>query len=478
MRRKILWAALAVAAVTLLAGVLAGAAIQQELVRRSEAELLRQADATAALVQRSIRDALPTAERTDATPIGRTLEIARSVGGHDYVEARVVDVPLGRPNLPAIPTTPLLDSLGEDPELNTVTETEVGGEPVLAYVRAVPVSARSGATVLIAIGRTEPLLATNILTRPLLISLGIGGILAVALANWVAGQVSRRLQRLETAAGAIAGGDFSVRAPDDGDDDVARLGRAFNEMAAELDEGRERERDFLMSVGHDLRTPLTTLQGYAEAIDSGAVEREDLERVGDVLLRQTDRLGRLIEDLMMLARLEARQFTLRPEAVDLTAHVGGLIEAQRLRAETMNVGLAANLDPVGSVDVDPDRVGQILGNLIDNALRYTPESGTVTVSLDNDNEWVVLRVADTGIGIDHVDLPHVFDRLYVAQRYEPVRPEGSGLGLSIVKELVSSLGGHIEVTSNRGVGTTVMIRLPRRPDGLLVDGHRTKPRAR
>lgn len=287
------------------------------------------------------------------------------------------------------------------------------------------------------------------------------------LANWVARQVSRRLQRLERAALAIAEGDFTVRAPVEGDDDLAGLGRAFNEMVEQLDASRERERSFLMSVGHDLRTPLTTLQGYAEAIDAGEVEPDEVRRVGEVLHRQTDRLSRLIEDLMILARLEAREFTLRPETVELTAHIRGLVEGHRHRANEIGVGLVADLDEVGAVEIDPDRVGQVLGNLVDNALRYTPEGGTVTVALADGNEEVSLLVADTGMGIDAGDLSHVFDRLYVAQRYRPVRPEGSGLGLAIVNELTTTLGGSIDVASTPGSGTSVAVQLPR--NGRRVD---------
>ena len=460
MRRRILWSALAVAAVTLMAGVVAGAAIQRELVRRSEAELLRQAEATATLVEMSMRDAVRPAQREESVPVGRTLEIAKSVGGHDYVEARVAG-PVDRRNLPEMPATPLLDSLGADPPRNRVTETEVNGEPVLAYVRAVPLSARAASTVLIGIGRSEPLLATNILVRPLLISLGIGVVLAVLLANWVARQVSRRLGRLEVASRALADGDFSVRAPEEGNDDLARLGRVFNEMVAQLDAGRKREQDFLMSVGHDLRTPLTTVRGYAEAIDAGDVAIDDMGRVGEVLHRQSDRLSRLVEDLMMLARLEAREFTLRPEPVDLTAHVEGLVDAHRPRAKQLRIDLVSDLAGVGVVAVDPDRVDQILSNLVDNALRYTPEGGTVTVVLEADRDSVALRVADTGPGIDPSDLPRVFDRLYVAQRYRPIREEGSGLGLAIVKELTTALGGSVDVVSSPGMGTTVTVALPR-----------------
>lgn len=461
MRRQVLWSALAVAAVTLLAGLVAGAAIRGELVRESEAELLRQAEATANLVQASVRETLPASDRDDGVSVPRTLEIARAVGGHDYVEARVINLPPDRATRLGLVATPLLDSLGADPPLGRVTESDVAGEPVLAYVRATPLTPRGEAQVLIAIGRTEPLLATNILTRPLLFSLGVGAILAVILAGWVAGQVGRRLQRLEDASQAIADGDFTVRAPTEGSDDVARLGEAFNDMAAQLESGRRRERDFLMSVGHDLRTPLTTLRGYAEALDSGEIAADDLARVGGVLHRQTDRLGRLIDDLTLLARLEAREFSLRPETVDLSAHINELVEATRADADEMGVSLITQFDEVGSIEIDPDRIGQIVGNLLSNALRYTPEGGTVTVGLADHGEAVRLTVADTGPGIDADDLPRVFERLYVAQRYRPVRPEGSGLGLSIVQELTTALGGSVDVASSLGHGTTVTVDVPK-----------------
>jgi len=461
-RRQVLWSALAVAAVTLIAGVAAGAAIRRELVHESETELLRQAEATANLIVTAVRDRISDSGETAAVPIARTLEIARRVGGHDYVEARIV----GRVSERAVaavelPATPLLDSLGHDPPTDRVIEAEVAGEPVLAYVRAIPFLPRGEATLLIALGRTEPLLGSNLLTRPLLFSLGIGAILAVFLANWVAGHVGKRLDRLGAAARAIADGDFTVRAPVEGADDVARLAEAFNDMVEQLDAGRRRERDFLMSVGHDLRTPLTTLRGYAEALDAGQIELEDLPRVGAVLHRQTDRLSRLIEDLTLLARLEAREFTLRPEPVDLTAHINGLVEGHRPRAEELRVKLVANLADVGTVHIDPDRVGQILGNLLGNALRYTPEGGTVTVGLTDNGDQVNMTVADTGPGIDREDLPRVFERLYVAQRYRPVRPEGSGLGLSIVKELTTALRGTVAVDSELGSGTSVSVDLPR-----------------
>ncbi len=240
-----------------------------------------------------------------------------------------------------------------------------------------------------------------------------------------------------------------------GDDELSGVGIAFNEMAGELEKLRSREREFLMSVGHDLRTPLTTIRGYAEGLDSGTFGGEDLPRVAGVLHDQTDRLSRLVEDVMLLARLQSSEFALRNEPVDLAAHLTGVVDAYRERADEADVQLETNLRDVGTVELDPDRVAQIATNLLDNAMRYTPSHGTVVVSLEPVGKAIRLSVADTGPGIDPEDLPFVFDRLYVAQRYRAVRSEGSGLGLSIVKELAEAMGGAASVESTPGRGTTV-----------------------
>ncbi|MCP3998329.1 MAG: HAMP domain-containing histidine kinase [bacterium] len=460
MRRQILWSALAVGAVTLVAGLIAGAVIGRNLAKENEAELVRQAEATAALVTSSIRGNLPSDENGEGTTILRTLQIAKAIGGHDYVEAEIVGLDPARAVTGAPLNTPLLDSLGNDPPLDVVVETEVDGGPVLAYVRSVVVSQRRETRVLIGIGRSEPMLGIGFMLRPLVFSLGIGAIVAVMLAAGIATRIGRRLDRVAASSQSLAAGDFSVRVPDKGSDDVARLGAAFNEMAKRLEDGKRRERDFLMSVGHDLRTPLTTMRGYAEAIDAGEVDAGDLARVGGVLKRQTDRLSRLVEDLTMLARLEAREFALRPEDVDLAAHVRGLVDGYRGRAAALHINITPTLNDVGIVCLDPDRLGQIVENLIENALRYTPEGGTIEVQLSKDSGSIVLSVVDTGPGIDSRDLERVFERLYVAQRYRPVRAEGSGLGLSIVKELSDAMGGSVTVHSELGKGTTVTLRLP------------------
>jgi two-component system sensor histidine kinase BaeS len=147
--------------------------------------------------------------------------------------------------------------------------------------------------------------------------------------------------------------------------------------------------------------------------------------------------------------------------VDLGAHVGGVAEEFRSRADEAAVRLEIDIEPTGPVEADPVRVSQVVGNLVENALRYAPEGGRVGVAVQAAPQEVAIVVTDNGPGIDAEDLPRVFERLFVAQRYRAVRPEGSGLGLSIVHELVAAMGGTVAVSSEPGRGTTVSVRLPR-----------------
>lgn len=452
MRRRIFWGVLLAAIVALLIGLAPGVVIRQQQLAENRAELNRQAEVTANLLSAEIR---PPFRADDRSGVRQILRQSRLIGDYDYLEAAVVDGAGIRPIVDDPLLLPLLQVGALDQP--SVQELDIDGTPVFATSRVISVGQ---VQLLIALGREEPLLASGSFTRPLGFGLIAGVALALAVSVLVARRLGRRLAGLEEAAVGLASGDFDARAPIEGSDDLSELSSTFNYMASSLQQAQRRERDFLMSVGHDLRTPLTTIRGYAEGLDAGIIEPEDFPRVAEVLHRQTDRLSRLVEDLMLLARLEAREFTMRPERVDLAAHVREIVEAHRIRAEKLGVRFEAQLQSVGTVDIDPDRVAQLLGNLVDNALRYTPEQGSVALTLTGDADSVTFEIADTGPGIDAEDIPRVFERLYVAQRYRPVRPEGSGLGLSIVKELVDSLGGRVEVTSKPGTGTTVRVALP------------------
>ena len=460
-RRRILWGSLLVAGVTLLAGLLGAAAIRRESRSAAQDELFRQAEVTANLVRQQLQDvSAPAVDRPAVARAQRVLEEVRVIGGHDFLEAAIVRPRGGLIELVDDPRLlPLIVVGVVDREVREVT---IDDRAVLATVRTINLSPGEGDgqfRMLVAIGRFDTFVAGSVITRTLVFALVVGGLLAVVLAVRMSGSLGRRLEGLSAAARSYAAGDLTARVAEQGQDELAEVAAAFNDMAAEMQSVRLRERDFLMSVGHDLRTPLTTIRGYAEGLDSGTIGHEDLPRVAGVLHTQTDRLSRLIEDLMLLARLESREFDLRPEPVALTAHLGEVVESYRATAEEAGVVIRPELRDVGVVEIDPDRIAQIAGNLLDNALRYTPEGGSVAVRLRSEAGIVRLEVADSGPGIDREDLPHVFERLYVAQRYRPVRPEGSGLGLTIVKELTDAMGGRVRVDSEPGRGTSVVVEI-------------------
>ncbi len=449
---------IAVALATLaIGGVTASVLVANSVTASERDEFVRQAQATAQLIETELPTNRDLTVARQRFALERLLATAKAIGGHDYVESIVFT----NRGPVAVPDDPLLiPALGLD--LGSVrgpgaTTIDIDGDSVTAFVGPLDLAGERRAWVVV--GRADALIPWRIVFGRLMLGLAAAILLAAVLAAWLARSLGLRLDGLTTAAEAIAGGDLSARAPDAGGDEVARVATAFNAMAHRLEDSQRRERDFLMSVSHDLRTPLTTIRGYAEGLADDAIAPDDLARVGGVLHTQADRLSRLIDDLVLLSRLEARQFSLRTEPVDLAAHLKEAGEAMRSRADEARVRLHLDVAGVGIVEVDPDRIAQVAGNLLENALRYTPEGGAVTLRARRTHNQIRFEVADTGPGIDQADLPHVFERLYVAQRYRAVRPEGSGLGLNIVKELVDAMGGHVEFTSELGKGTTVGVVL-------------------
>lgn len=288
--------------------------------------------------------------------------------------------------------------------------------------------------------------------------------LALAVAGIVAFFLARRLTRPLTAMGQtadrIAGGDLSARV-DLGkhpDDELAGLARALDGMAAQLEAARGLERGFLLSVSHDLRTPLTSIGGYAEAIADGAVEGRDAQkRAAEIIAAEARRLERLVADLLDLARLDAHEFSLAPRPVDAAEVVGEAVEAFLPSARDLGVSLALNAPATAPVDADPERLGQIVANLVENALKYARSQ--VTVGLSSSNGTVELRIDDDGPGIDAADMPHVFDRLYTS-RTAPGRKVGTGLGLAIVHELSAAMGGTAAAHTLDGRGTRFVVTIP------------------
>jgi two-component system sensor histidine kinase BaeS len=210
-------------------------------------------------------------------------------------------------------------------------------------------------------------------------------------------------------------------------------------------------------VSHDLRTPLTSIRGYAEAMTDGtAADAETRKRAAAVIASESRRLERLIADLLQLASLDARQFSLRPRPLDAVATIRDALDAFQPGAEELGIGLDLEAPERLPAQMDPERLGQIIANLVENALKYATRRVWVTVA---DRDGLLIEVRDDGPGIDPSELAAVFERLYTA-RGAPARAVGTGLGLAIVRELVAAMGGQVSASSGPDGGATFTVRLP------------------
>jgi signal transduction histidine kinase len=465
MRRRLFWTIAGVAAATgilvLFAAVFAS---QRAAVDATYRELQVSADEAVAIIDEYMAASRPIVAQAELLGLLGGDELAplfgrirRTAGGSEIGFAWVDEQGTVHTNADIFHRLEIVGETFTEREVRRATSTT--GEFVV--VTPTTVTARgTDVTLLVALAREAPIVRLQDQGRGLLLLVAGIVLLAAVGAQLLSNQLASRLEPLAEASRRVAGGDMKARVPEIGDPDLDAVGTAFNEMASELEATAQRERDFVLGVGHDLRTPLTTIGGYAEALETGELGEGDLVRIGNILGVQSRQLGRLIEDLSTLARLEGAEFSLRSESVDVGAHVAEVVEGFRRRADELEVELNVDAEEGVVMETDPDRVGQIAQNLVENAIRHTPETGSVTVSVTGDDQQTSIVVTDTGTGIASADLPHVFDRHFVG-RQRSVHKDGTGLGLSIVKGLVDRMGGTVDVESQPGRGTTITVSLNR-----------------
>jgi two-component system sensor histidine kinase BaeS len=239
-----------------------------------------------------------------------------------------------------------------------------------------------------------------------------------------------------------------------------RMTRPVLDMAGELEEARGAQRAFLLNISHDLRTPLTSIRGYAEALADGTVDGSDpaaRERAASVITAEARRLERLVRDLLDLSRLDSQEFSLHPRPCDATTVVAEAAEAFVPAAQDIGVALVVQRDGAIPADVDADRLAQVVANLVENALKYA--TSEVRVDVRRDDSSIEIAVADDGPGIDDGELAHVFERLYTG-RSSPGRSLGTGLGLAIVRELAHAMGGTAVAQRDESGGACFVVRVP------------------
>lgn len=281
-------------------------------------------------------------------------------------------------------------------------------------------------------------------------------LLAFGAAYFLGRRLGKPIREASAATQQIAAGHLGTRLaepPAHHHDELAELSRNVNGMAAALQRSRDLEQQFLLSVSHDLRTPLTSIRGYAEAIEEAKV---DPQRAATVIRAESARLERLVADLLEMAKLQAHSFTFHLQSVD----VSGAAHTVTAAAAGSKPGVTFHPVTTGPliVTADPDRLAQALANLVENAGKYARSA--VLVSTRAEDGWAVVTVDDDGPGIAAHDQPHVFERLYVARHAPERRENSSGLGLAIVNELVTGMGGQVAAGSAPNGGARLSIRLP------------------
>jgi signal transduction histidine kinase len=283
--------------------------------------------------------------------------------------------------------------------------------------------------------------------------------IALVVARWLARGMTQPLRDMAAAARRMETGDYSARVQTKSRDEVGQLATAFNRMSAELENLERSRRDLVANVSHELKTPIAAIRAHLENLLDGVEEPDP--RTLQVMLAQTERLSRLIEQLLELSRLESGELPLRREEMPLAPLVSQVLSEIDVARSDRGVEVRSDLpEDLPSVDADPERVHQVLFNLLDNAVRFTPPGGEVTVSAHRQNGSVEVSVIDTGIGISPEHLPRLFERFYRADPARSREDGGTGIGLAIARSVVEAHGGHIRAESRMGTGSAFTFDLP------------------
>lgn len=335
------------------------------------------------------------------------------------------------------------------------------GKPFYVVGKSIQ-SGTSAPSAIYVIASMEKMEASLAQLRNLLMLSGLGAfLLALGFILMISKLLSRPLLQMQQMTEKMADGDWDARLRLRSRDELGRLGHSINGLAASLQRYRDSRRTFFSNISHELRTPVTYLQGYAKVLNDGLVNTDEEKKQSlSIIYQESVRLEQLIHDLFDLAKMEEGQLSLAIEPVDLKEVAQTAAQKVMIKAEQKNIGLHVELpDHMPHLLGDRGRMEQILLNLLENAIRYT-ENGRVSVQLIDQKKTAVMTVSDTGIGIPEDELPYIFERFYRVEKSRARQYGGTGLGLSIVKTYVEMQDGTIQVTSRKGKGTTFTLRFP------------------
>jgi len=315
-------------------------------------------------------------------------------------------------------------------------------------------------TLLLAVPRSQALAIWADFAKPFvwagLVALAVSIIIAVVLAR----SVYVPIRRVTNAAEEIARGNYEQEVPVNGPKEVKGLAKSFNQMSKQVKHSQQMLRDFVADVSHELRSPLTSIKGFAQAMVDGTAKGKEAQlKAATVIEDESKRMMRLVEELLEFSRLESGQVTMVREPVDLKELLQQCYEIFLIRAEEKGINLKTDIGPMRPVVGDIDRLEQVFSNLLDNALKHTPTGGDVSIIARQINPDIAeISIADTGPGIPAEQMRHVFERFYRAD--VSTGKSGAGLGLAIARQIVLAHGGDISARSTLGKGTEFVVRLP------------------
>ena len=322
-----------------------------------------------------------------------------------------------------------------------------------------PTRTGTGIVLVRSLGNLETTTRDN--ARLVLLALAIGIVVAIVAGTLLARWLARPLVATAETAKRMASGERGLTVESHQPTEIAAVADALASLDRALSTSEGRQREFLLSISHELRTPLTAVRGYGEAMVDGLIHERDIAGVGAILVSETERLDRFVADLLELARLEADDFAIDPQRVEIGWLLDQAVDAWRGRGATLDVVVNALPGAAGlAVVSDAQRVRQLIDGLVENALRVTPAGSTVSIAARAFGTSVVIEVRDGGPGLSREDLAVAFERGALQTRYRDIRPVGTGLGLSIAARLVSRLGGSIAAGNTPGGGAVFAVSLP------------------
>lgn len=299
------------------------------------------------------------------------------------------------------------------------------------------------------------------LLRPLfragMIALIVSFIIGWVIARWI----TLPLEKISAAAGQIADGNY-VTVPIEGPSEVRQLASTMNDMVVKVEDSMQSQQDFVANVSHEFKTPLTSIQGFAQALSDDAINtKKDRKKAADIILGETGRLNRLVNDLLLLARLDAGTMGIDKTKTDLNLLINSTLERFQFQIRDKQLSFINETADKLEIWMDREKISQVLNNLIDNAIKFSPEGSEFGISSYQEGEWAFINIRDSGPGISLKDQKRIFERFFQVDESRKGGPgRGAGLGLAIARQIVQALGGDIKVKSQPGEGSTFMVKLP------------------